>query len=213
MAIVTLSDAHQVWQIRAQWSSRGFAGGESSWSFVDVRYPGDRADHLYDLWVDHLEYRFATARPALWALERVMIEDRWPNTQAPRVFDYGGGISTDSDGDTAPPATTPLITWYTGHPGRSYRGRTYWGPIRAADIDAGWHLTGDAETAVYEFAVAMMATFGGSLDPSRPAFAIVSRTHEYAPRSPPVFALVSSFYDRQYLGVYRRRNRAPRIFV
>jgi hypothetical protein len=212
MTIVPLGDVHQVWQVRAQWTSEGFSSGESSWSFVDVRYPGDDGSHLYDLWAANLEPLFMTARPVNWALEQVVVEDRWPNTKPPFVANYGSGLQPDSSGASAPPAATPIITWTSAHPGRSYRGRTYWGPIRMADIDDGWHLGGDAETAVYMFGLAMMDTFGGSLDPSRPVFSIVSRTHDGMPRVPLVFVEVTAFNDRQYLGTVRKRNRAVGIF-
>jgi hypothetical protein len=213
VAIIPLGPEHQVWQLRAQWSSRGFASGESSWSFVTVRDPGDDGSDLYVLWRDHLEPLFCAARPALWALEDVLIEDRWPNTRAVFIVDYGGGLSPDSDGETAPPASTPVITWQSDHPGRSYRGRTYWGPIRQEDVDAGWHVGGDAQGAIDDFSREMLDTFGVFAAPDNPAFAIVSRTHDGILRSPPVFTRVTNRFPRQYLGVYRRRNRATRIFV
>lgn len=213
MVIVPLGPDLQVWQLRAQWTSQGFSSGESSWSFISVRDPADFGADLYGLWQANLEALFCAARPVNWALEVIRIEDRFPQTKPALIVGYSSGLQPDSSGEAAPPATTPIITWRSDHPGRSYRGRTYWGPIRTADISDGWHLTGDAETAIYEFANAMMDNHGPFSPPDNPAFAIVSRTHDSVPRDVLVFTRVVSFYDRQYLGVVRRRNRAPRIFV
>lgn len=211
--IVPLGPTHQVWQLRAQWSSNGFAGGESSWSFVQIREADDFGEDLYLLWQTYLEGLFCTARPNGWALEDVLIEDRFPHVKPTLVIDYGGGLSPDSSGNNAPPEATPIITWRTGNIGRSYRGRTYWGPIRTADIDDGWHLGGDAEAALFDFGLAMVTQFGPTIPGFSPHMAIISRQHNGVPRPVGVFSVVEAFTDRQYLGTVRRRNGAVRVFV
>lgn len=212
MPVIPLGPDLQIWQLRAQWTSQGFSSGESSWSFISVRDPSDTGADLYALWVDNIESVWCSARPVNWALERVVIEDRFPQEKPPLIADYGSGLQPDSSGDSAPPATTPVITWTSDTAGRSYRGRTYWGPMRVADISDGWHLTGDAETALFTFGNAMLATFGVFAPPDNPAFAIVSRVHDGLPRDTLVFVRVIGFNDRQYLGTMRRRNHAVQIF-
>lgn len=212
MAIVPLGPDHQVWQLRAQWSDGAFNGGESSWSFVTLRSPSDDGSELYGLWVTYLQGIYCSARPDDWNLERVLVEDRWPHTRATLVVDYSGGFAPDSSGAPAPVQVGPIITWYSDHPGRSYRGRTYWGQIRAADIDNGWHLGGDAEGYLFEFAFVMHEQFGPFAAPDVPTFAIVSRQHNGVIRDTPVYVQVTGWSDRQYLTTIRKRNHTPQIF-
>jgi hypothetical protein len=210
-SIVPITDSVQVWQLRAQWSYNGYQFSESSWSFVNFRDATWDGAGVYDLWASGPEALFCAMRPDAWQLEQVIVEDRHPQTLAPLVVGYLPAVRPDSLERGTPPQVSALLSWRTGNAGRSYRGRTYWGPVRDSEVDSDGFLGGATREAMYEFAQSMLFTFPATGGLADPQFVIVSRTHNGAPRVPPVFTRPEFHFEVRYVKTIRKRNRTPSI--
>lgn len=205
LVVPELNDVTLVLQLRAQWELSTFGRGECSWSFVMVRtgFP-DQAAELRDRWLDNIKPLFMARRPSDFELRQIVIEDRWPQIDAPVEIDLNESPSGPFT-NSASPQMTPVITWLTPYPGRSYRGRSYWGPIMVDDVQSGG-LGDDMLPVLGDFINGMDATFmttaGLRVSPS---FAIVSRRHNGVPEPKGRYAFVNLGIARPYLGVQRRR--------
>jgi hypothetical protein len=203
--IVPIVPGIQIWQLRAIWSYSGFALSESSWSFADLEDPADDGSHLYDLWLDFLEPQFLSTRPDSWALAEVRVEDRYPGVKVPYIVDYAPPLNPDSSGKGMPPQLSSVISWRTGVPGRSYRGRTFWGPPRVSDTDSDGFVGSPTRDSMDAFAVNLVTIFNGGVPTLYPKFVIVSRQHDNAPSSPPVFTVPEYWIVNRYVNTIRRR--------
>lgn len=210
-SIIDIVDGIQIWQLRAQWSYSGFGISESSWSFGDVYGVPNGAEQLYTDWADNLEDLYCTARPDFWQLEGIMVEDRFPGIRPPLVINYVPQRFPDSSGKGCPQQISGLISWRTGLPGRSYRGRTFWGPVRVDDMESDGFIGGDARAAMSDFGDIMLALFNGPPPGLRPRFVIVSRTQNGAPRVPPVFTIPEFDNTVRWAKTIRRRNHSPAL--
>lgn len=159
---------------------------------------------LWDMWQTACKSYWMARRPASWHFDRVLIEDRYPGETVPLE------IPIDEDGPEAsfassPPQWTPVISWRTEYPGRSYRGRTFWGPFLLADVDETTPST-ELENANDAFAFQMLSQFGvGVRSETEPHFVIVSRRHDNMPEPVGRFASVTDWRAPHYFGIQRRR--------
>jgi hypothetical protein len=205
-----VDDNLKVLELRAQWSVPGISSGESRWRFVMLRTGlFDQMQALADRWLEQIEEPWEEFREDTWTFERVVVRDLWPAT-APDLIVPVGFVFTGALEDQGPPQASPIVTWRSDFIGRSYRGRTYWGPVRYPDLNAGTYV-GGVQGAVNSFANAMMDTFaGGGLDAIDPHFIIFSRQHNGVPEPKGRYAPVTSFTQQPYLGTQRRRQRQIR---
>jgi hypothetical protein len=200
-----LNDETLVLQLRAQWALSPFGGGESSWSFVMVRTGFvDQAAELRDRWFDQIKPLFMARRPSDFELVQVVIEDRWPQIDPPIFIDVNEW-GDPANPQSAPPQITPVVSWYSNYPGRSYRGRTYWGAVRFDDIQGGG-VNSDLLVALGAFVSGMDAQFIGPTGITQhPKLATVSRRHNGVPEPKGRYALTRLGIARFYLGIQRRR--------
>lgn len=204
MPAVIIGEQENVYQVRAQWSGNGFGHGESSWSFIMSRAAGDQRALVFDRWMAYLAAGFVHGRASDWRLDRVLVEDRWPQTLAPLVVDVRLNADPVGEGERMPPQCSSLISWRTGVTGRAHRGRTFMGPYTAESMH-GSFVTGPASYAVFLFAEAMMANFVGVSAVSLPVFAIVSRVGAIPGISPGAFTVVTGYAFLQQWAAVRRR--------
>lgn len=202
-----VDDETKVLELRAQWRVPGISSGESRWRFIMLRSGLlDQRQALADMWLAGVGEPWERFREDTWTLERLVVRDLWPATE-PDLIVPVGFVFSGGEGDQGPPQATPVITWRSDFIGRSYRGRTYWGPVRYPDLDHGTYVGGVAG-AVSAFANAMMDTFGGpGLSAIDPHFIIFSRQHNGVPEPRGRYAPVTSFTQQPYLGTQRRRQR------
>lgn len=200
-----LNDALTVLQLRAQWTLGGMARGESSWSFVLVRFgPIDQTALLWEMWDAACHGHYVARRASTWTLDRVLVEDRYPAlrpTLEVTLGEPGGGGSPDS----APGQVGPLISWRSDYPGRSYRGRTYWGPVMKDDLQEDF-VNNACANNVRDFADAMFDTFCvAGMTATQPLMCIISRRHDNLPEPIGRFAPVTTFRSIQIMATQRRR--------
>lgn len=208
--IVPLTDELQVWELRACWPSSVDHRASSAWSFVTLRDVGTTQAELYALWQDILEGPYVAQRPNGFRLDRVIVTDTWPGTMADYVVDYAWpGPPFEGTGEATHQALSPVISWRSGNPGRSYRGRTFWGPIRRDDMGSGNVLIEPTWGAITWFATQMIREFGPLVPISTPGFAIISRQHDGSPTSPPVFVRPEYALVDRHVHVLRRRLKEP----
>lgn len=200
-----LDDTVTVLQLRAQWTLGSQARGESSWSFLFLRFdPIDQQDILWTLWDTNLRSIFVERRPTTWVLNQVIVEDRWPQHKPPLFIPLdqaGGGGSADS----CPGQFGPVFSWRSSLAGRSNRGRTYWGPIMRDDLE-GDFVSDACSDNLEAFSTAMISTFmEGPVTENQPRFVIVSRQHDGVPISPGRWVFVTDVRTVRVLGTQRRR--------
>lgn len=171
----------------------------------------DGAFALYTTWADELELLYCTARPDEWQLDWVIVEDRYPQTEPPLVIQYIPGLRPDSSGKGCPVQISGLLSWRTGVAGRSFRGRTFWGPVRVDDMETDGFIGGDARAAMGDFLDKMLLVFNHGIPTLVPKFVVVSRTENGAPRVPPVFTIPELGFTVRYAKTIRRRNHSPDI--
>jgi hypothetical protein len=202
-----VDDETKVLELRAQWSVPGHASGESRWRFIMLRTGlFDQRQALADMWLANVGEPWERFREDTWTFEQVIVRDLWP-AEEPDLFVPVGFVFVGDTGDQGPPQATPVVTWRTDFIGRSYRGRTYWGPVRWPNLDHGTYV-GGVDGAVSAFANAMMDTFaGGGLSAVDPHFIIFSKQHNGVPEPKGRYAPVTSFTQQPYLGTQRRRQR------
>lgn len=202
-----VDDNLKVLELRAQWSILGRAGGESRWRFVMLRTGlFDQQVKLWEMWRDNLEDYWMENRAEGWKFEQVIVRDLWPGTAADLVVPVGVVIPGDGD-DQGPPQVGPIITWRTDFRGRSYRGRTFWGPIRWADLDQGQY-DHTIWVILDNFAFTLLDVFSlGHPLAIEPNFIVFSQQHNMMPDLPGRYAPVTSYNIPRYLATQRRRQR------
>jgi hypothetical protein len=202
-----VDDNLKVLELRAQWAIPGRAGGESRWRFVMLRSGiFDQQTRLWEMWRDHLKVFFMNHRQGNFTLEQVIVRDLWPAT-APDLVQLVGESFGGSEGLEGPPQAGPIITWRSDFRGRSYRGRTFWGPIGINHMESGQY---DHAVAVNldDFAFTLLDVFSlGHPLPIEPNFIIFSQQHNLMPDLPGRYAPVTSYYIPRYLATQRRRQR------
>jgi hypothetical protein len=203
-----LNDETLVLQLRAQWDLNPFGGGESSWSFVMVRTGFvDQAAELRDRWMDHIKPLYMARRPSNFELVEVIIEDRWPQIDPPIFIDVNE-FGDSANPQSAPPQITPVISWRSEYPGRSYRGRTYWGGVRFDDIEGGGcsvPLLATLQDFVDGMDEHFFTTAGLGVSPR---LATVSRRHNGVPEPKGRYVFTRLGIANLFLGLQRRRLHA-----
>lgn len=200
-----LNDSLTVLQLRAQWTLGSQARGESSWSLVMVRFgPIDQTAIVWDLWDTACRALWVERRPSSWVLNRVLVEDRYPAlrpTLEVPLNQAGAGASEDS----WPGQFGPVISWRTAYQGRSYRGRTYWGPGMKDDLEADF-ISNDCSSNIEAFRDAMIDTFAvAGMTAVQPRLCIVSRRHNGLAEPIGRFAPVTGTRTVRVMGTQRRR--------
>jgi hypothetical protein len=208
--IVPLTDELQVWELRACWPSSVEHRASSGWSFVTLRDVGTTQAELYEMWRDILEGPYTTLRPAGFRLDRVVIVDTWPGLVADFVVDYPWpGPPFEGEGEPTHQAVSPIISWRSGNEGRSYRGRTFWGPIRQEFVGEGNRIIPPASGAIEWFATQMIRQFGPLQPVFVPGFAIISRRHNGSPNVPWTFVRPEYALVDLNIRTIRRRLKEP----
>jgi len=213
-----LDPGHQILQLRAQWrvrneaSGQNVGSGESSWSFIQNYFVfADQAQALWEHWRDNVMPFWMARRTPDFKLIRVLVEDRYPHIENDLVVDLD--IAGEGPGvDNAPVQSSPVVTWRSIYPGRSHRGRTFWGPIAAEDLESPVY-NGDLINAVDDWAFWHLTSFEfsthGTTDPK---FVIVSLQHNGIPEPVGRYVPVANFFRPHYLAVVRRRQNFYRGF-
>lgn len=208
-APIDIDNQVTVTQLRAQWSNADHGVGESSWSFIQPAANPNYLESVADVWFLYLHDLFRAQRPGGWTLDTIRIEDRWPSIRSPIIVSSGWSPIPFDDVFGLPNQCTPVISWRTGLEGRSYRGRTYWGPMRLDHCENNF-VVGDGQTAVFDFANEMMLRCTGASFPSNPHFSIVSRVHDGAPSGViGTYLPVIQYVFLSQFGIMRRRFDFP----
>jgi hypothetical protein len=202
-----LGELERILELRAQWSIPGRAGGESRWRFwMRQTNEFDQFQVLWERWRDHLKVFFMNHRQGDWTLSQVLVNQVSPVSIEQLIVPIGEGVM-GTTGYEGPPQVGPLITWRSDFAGRSYRGRTYWGPIGINHMDTGSY---DHAVAVNldDFAFTMLDVFQfGPLTAFDPHFCIFSRQHDGVPDLPGRVAFVTHYTIPNFLATQRRRQR------
>lgn len=195
-----------VLELRVQWSIFLRAGGESRWRFwMRQSLEFDQQALLWQRWRDTCKVYFTSLRAGGWTFERAIVRDIYPAVLPDRIYDLGELDGGDPD-EQGPPSSTPIITWRSDFSGRSYRGRTFWGPIRWVDLTLGTY-DHTLHVNLENFAETMLDVFQfGPLTAYDPHFVIFSRQHNNEPDLPGRVAFVTHYDVPQYLAQQRRRQ-------
>jgi hypothetical protein len=207
-----LNDGLQVWRLWAVYDYQTGFLASSRWCFVTLRDTGITQQDLAELWSDVLQDYYTMNRPTDWTLVRVAVEDVWPGTAAEWVYTYPVPVNPGPGGPGTPPQVSPVLPWDGGHPGRSYRGRTFWGPVLRAHADEGF-LNVDGRSAPNFFGFELANQFGPAGDFNLIPFAILSRQHDLTPTNPPQWVRPRYFGVDSSLRTIRRRQKMPRILI
>lgn len=106
-------------------------------------------------------------------------------------------LGADGAGEICPPQCTSVTTWRTGQPGRSFRGRTYLGPIREGRSTNGL-LDANIKASLQALWLNHEYWFDGSRSPYR---------HVIYSRKLNVWSPTTSYIVRDVIGTQRRRTR------
>lgn len=202
-----INDNMLVLKLRAQWTLGHQGRGESAWHFVclNAGAPTQMA-FLWDLWESTCKSLWASRRPTVWTFDRVIIEDRFPAEEPELIMELNEpGLGPGAD--SVPPQLGPLISWRTAWPGRSYRGRTYWGPFLRDDLEESF-VSGPLTSVIEDYAEAMLHQFGvAARSETEPHFAIISRQHDGVPEPVGRWADVEYNMPVRVMATNRRRLR------
>lgn len=204
MTRIAIDEFITITKVRAQWTGRSNAIGESDFQFMLPAAAGDRLETVAFQWILRLEPLFRAWRPTAWRLDTVIVEDVWPGSEAPLILDRRLGGIPEEAGVGLPPQCTPLISWRTGEQGRANRGRTYWGQC-TRDSAEDEHVIDPGASAVSNFAEAMLFYFTGSIPVTQPRFVIVSRWDNGTPIYPGAYSPVTTYFFQERFAVQRRR--------
>jgi hypothetical protein len=203
-----LAPEHQVWELRALWQYEDERLHGSRFVFVTLRELGTDAPTLWQMWDDNCREAFTAHRPADWQLRKAAVHDLWPATAEAWEHDYPSNLYGPHVGTNGLPGpVTPLLEWITEYAGRSYRGRTFWGPIRSDEaIDS--FATGDCWNNITTFAENMIFTFGSgaALFPHLPGLFVISRVHDGVQRPTPWVSAVEHAKVQKWLRTNRKRT-------
>lgn len=201
----------RVWSLSARWSYSGFGLSESSWTLISSTAMENADSLIYLVWSSYLEDLFCTARPSEWELDFIVIKDVYPGTKPERTIEYIPGRFPDSLGKGCAPQVSGLLSWRSGAIGRSWRGRTFWGPVRDADMESDGFIGGDARAAMSDFGDAMFFHWGPTIPVFFPFRAVISHQHDLVPLDPPWFIRPQYFNILRYAKTIRRRNHSPNL--
>jgi len=154
-------------------------------------------------WLNDVKPFFMARRTPTFHLVRVVIEDRFPATRPDFIFDLDEH-SSSWPSPNAPMQSSPIVSWRSNFYGRSYRGRTFWGPFGANDLESPVY-TDALIDAVEDWALAHYTAFHAPLSPYVPRGVIFSRQHNLAPDLPGRCAPIENFIRPHLLAVQRRR--------
>lgn len=210
LPIQTLTDELQVWRLWAVYDYQTGTLASSRWCFVTLRDVGTTQAELVELWRDTLEEYYCMNRPTDWTLIRLAVEDAWPGTAAEQLFEYTLPFNPGPGGPGTPPQVTPVLSWLSGHPGRSYRGRTFWGPVLREHADEGF-LNVDGRFAPGRYGDLLTTEFGPLQPVWIPAFAVLSRQHDFSSTDPPEWVRPRFEGVDASLRTLRRRQTMPVI--
>jgi hypothetical protein len=125
-----LGDLERILELRAQWVIPGRSAGESRWRFwMRTTEEFDQFALTWERWRDHLKVFFMLDRQGDFTLEQVIVSQLAPESDHVLIVPVGESFG-GTDSLEGPPQASPLITWRSDFPGRSYRGRTYPGGRR-----------------------------------------------------------------------------------
>jgi hypothetical protein len=203
-----LNDDLRVLQLRAQWEYSPFGAGESAWNFVSFRVDlATQQQALWDLWEQYVKPAWVARRPEGWEFTRVLVVDKYPGVGMDLEIDLNETVPPNGL-DGAPIQVSPVMTWFTDYPGRSYRGRTYWGQIARQDLYFA-SFTFDLFAALAIFQNAMIDTFA---TPGGPGllfnFCVISKQHDLMPEPVGRYAQIRYGQLRTDLAIQRRRRYA-----
>lgn len=203
-----LDDQDQVWELNAVWSYEDDVWHSSRHCLVTIRELGTTQPVLWQMWDDNCRETFTGHRPGYWQLQKVVVRDLWPGTAADWEHIYDPpptGPFTGTDGTAGP--VTPLVQWITEYPGRSYRGRTYWGPVREDEVNNSY-ASSDIWDWIVVYCQQMMSTFDAdaALFPHLPGFFVLSRSHNGVPWATPWVSKVDNASVDGYLRTNRKRG-------
>lgn len=210
--IQTLDDELQVWRLWAVYDYQIGTLAASRWHFVTRRDVGVTKATLVELWQDILQDYYTMNRPTDWTLVKLVVEDVWPGVQAEYVYTYAEPVNPGPGGYGTPPQVTPVLTWISGHPGRSYRGRTFWGPVLRDHANEGF-LDVDGRDAPNHFGDTLTFMFGPTGPFRGVEFAIITRQHNLAPTDPPKWTRPTFFGVDSSLRTLRKRQTMPVVRI
>lgn len=202
-----LGDLERILELRAQWTIPGRAGGESRWRFwMRTTNEFDQLALLWERWsTTPKEWWVANKAPG-WTFDQAIISQIAPAGDAQLIVPIGETVPGSSDFQ-APPQASPIITWRSDFVGRSYRGRTYWGPVRWNDLSEGT-VTGAVLGNMEAFAESMLDMFQfGPITAFDPHFCIFSQQHDNTPDLPGRVAFVTHYTVQPYVATQRRRQQ------
>lgn len=110
-----------------------------------------------------------------------------------------GGVSVQAQ------QVATLIGWQTSRAGRSYRGRTYLGPVPGVYATQS-RLIAAGVTAYAAFVSAMLGVFGPAGSSANFQFAVISRVQNGAVLGVPIATGITSGIARTVLATQRRRR-------
>jgi hypothetical protein len=203
-----VDDTLRVLKLIVEWEQSPFGAGSSSWHFAMERTAlVDQLQGLWDIWEANIKTLWMGRRPADWKLVRAIVREVWPGTTPDLFIDIGEFAGPGATGG-APVQLTPIIKWLSTLPGRSYRGRTYWGQIALADL-AYSSLALPLYIQLTDFASAMETTFflDAPILGVDPKLCIFSQSHNNAPEPKGRYALVRAWQVPPYVAFQRRRQR------
>lgn len=207
MARVALDDFVQICQIRVGWHYYTRGAGHCRWNFMMPRAAGDIRELVRDRWLLYLSTPFRTARPGAWHIRTIEAIDVWPGELATLIDDVNLGAIEEPDGYGLPPQISPLISWRTGDIGRANRGRTYMGPYTTDSVGPDNNVLDPAESAVYDFAEAMMDHFTGPHAVGHPLFVILSHQEDNVPIVPGAYSPVTEYFFLGRWATVRARSQ------
>jgi hypothetical protein len=202
-----LTDTLTVLQLRAQWTLLHQGRGESSWSFLMIQNGlVDQPAIILDNWMTYCHDLWVRRRPTSWVLNRLWVQDRIPGIRPDLIVEleqHGGW----SNGDASPVQFGPLISWRTAYRGRSYRGRTFWGPIAKDDMEETF-VTNALNADLDDWAFAMLTMMGGGFaSETSPLFSVVSRQHDLVPEPIGRAAPIIGYKPIRLMATQRRRQQ------
>lgn len=211
------SDTVQIYELRAFYSYTGYGTSSSAWSFAALRAfeftPTEALGWFHEPVDGSLWDAYTHARPEGWFHSGMLVRDVWPGVQPDLEVSYPPGHpfrGPDSSGEGTPPQTGPLISWRSPVAGRSYRGRTYWGPVRTSEChNARVNEGTEARLALHAFKDVMLTQWGSDRPFGDPVHVIVSRRHDSVVSNPPEFIRPSDGLIDLALRTQRRRENRP----
>lgn len=160
-------------RITAHWSLGGSNSAVNTWHFsadgAGIIFGPTQSDieNQADAAIQQLKTMYNAVAVAglagAWIIGDVVTEHQ--TGQPPKYVNATSATSTVSPGTLDAYQLAGVTSWKTGLAGRSYRGRTFWGPLKSSafskpDLSSGWVTSVNAATAAF-----LAAPTGGDLVP------------------------------------------------